>query len=62
MAVSGRIFTRESLKAAIQGAKGSAPPIHLILRNETAVVEADVDYHEGERYPLSSEWTERQAI
>ena len=51
MAISGKIFTRDSLKSAIAAAKGTTVPIHLIVQNETAVVEADINYHEGERYP-----------
>ncbi len=51
LAVNGRIFSREGLHAAIRKAKTSSAPIHFILQNDTVVTEADVDYHDGERYP-----------
>lgn len=51
MAVNGKIFSREGLHAAIRQSKTSTAPIHFILQNDTTVTEADVDYHDGERYP-----------
>jgi len=51
LAVNGKVFSREALHAAIRQAKTSSAPIHFILQNDTVVTEADVDYHDGERYP-----------
>jgi predicted metalloprotease with PDZ domain len=50
-AVNGRVFSADSLKAAIKAAKGSTEPIHLILEQDGFVTMADIDYHDGERYP-----------
>jgi predicted metalloprotease with PDZ domain len=51
IAVNGNIFSGDALKAAIKDAKGKTEPIHLILQGDTFVTTADLDYHEGERYP-----------
>ena len=50
-AVNGRTFSPDSLKAAIKGAKGSSEPIHMILEQDGFVTMADINYHDGERYP-----------
>jgi predicted metalloprotease with PDZ domain len=52
IAVNGKIFSAEALKAAIKDAKGKTEPIHFILQSDTFVTMADVDYHDGERYPV----------
>jgi predicted metalloprotease with PDZ domain len=51
IAVNGRVFSADALKAAIKNAKGKTEPIHFILQSDTFVTMADVDYHDGERYP-----------
>ncbi|MBS1798212.1 MAG: M61 family metallopeptidase [Acidobacteria bacterium] len=51
LAINGNIFSAEALRSAIREAKGKTEPIHLILQSDTFVSSADVDYHEGERYP-----------
>ncbi len=51
IAVNGNIFSGDALKAAIKDAKGKTEPIHLILQGDTFVTNADIDYHDGERYP-----------
>jgi predicted metalloprotease with PDZ domain len=51
IAVNGRVFSADALKAAIKDAKGKTEPIHFILQSDTFVTMADVDYHDGERYP-----------
>ncbi len=51
IAVNGNIFSGDVLKAAIKDAKGKTEPIHLILQGDTFVTTADLDYHDGERYP-----------
>ena len=50
-AVNGVVFTSDGLKTAIRQAKGSAEPIHLIVQTNNFVSLADLDYHDGERYP-----------
>ena len=50
-AVNGEVFSGNVLKAAIRSAKGKTEPIHLILQTNTFVSLADVDCHDGERYP-----------
>lgn len=52
LAVNGNIYSSEALRKAIQDAKGKTEPIHLILQNDTFVRLADIDYHDGERYPV----------
>jgi len=52
MAVNGRIFSAEALHAAIRAAKGNSEPIHLIVQADAFVSMADIDYHDGERYPV----------
>ncbi len=51
IAVNGVIFSADALKSAIKNAKGKTEPIHLILQSDTFVTLADIDYHDGERYP-----------
>jgi len=50
--VNGQVFSGDLLKAAVKDAKGTATPIHLILQNDTFLTTADIDYHDGERYPV----------
>jgi predicted metalloprotease with PDZ domain len=51
IAVNGNIFSGDALRIAIKDAKGKSEPIHLILQGDTFVTNADIDYHDGERYP-----------
>lgn len=53
IAVNGNIYSPDALRAAIQDAHSNAKtePIHLILQSDTFVTLADIDYHDGERYP-----------
>jgi predicted metalloprotease with PDZ domain len=50
-AINGRVFNSDSLHAAIKKAKGTTEPIHLILEQDGFVTMADINYHDGERYP-----------
>jgi predicted metalloprotease with PDZ domain len=50
-AIDGRTFSADNLKAALKKAKGTAEPIHLILEQDGFVTLADINYHDGERYP-----------
>ena len=51
IAVNGKVYSKDTLHAAIRQGKDASAPIHLILQNDTLVSQADVDYHDGERYP-----------
>jgi predicted metalloprotease with PDZ domain len=51
IAVNGNIFSGDALRTAIKDAKGKTEPIHLILQGDTFVTTADIDYHDGERFP-----------
>jgi len=51
LAVNGRVFSADSVRAAIQSARASSEPIHLIVEADTFVSSVDVDYHDGERFP-----------
>ena len=51
-AVNGVVFTGDGLKAAIRQAKGKTEPIHFIVQTNNFVSMADLDYHDGERYPV----------
>jgi predicted metalloprotease with PDZ domain len=53
ISVNGNIFSGDALKSAIKDAHSNAKtePIHLIVQGDTFVTTADLDYHDGERYP-----------
>jgi predicted metalloprotease with PDZ domain len=51
IAVNGNVFSGDALRTAIKEAKGKTEPIHLILQGDTFVTTADLDYHDGERFP-----------
>jgi predicted metalloprotease with PDZ domain len=51
IAVNGKLFSADGLRAAIRGAKGKTEPIRLILESDTLVTTVDLNYHDGERYP-----------
>ena len=51
-AINGIVYSGDVLKAAIREAKGKAEPIHLILQTNNFVSLADLDYHDGEKYPV----------
>jgi predicted metalloprotease with PDZ domain len=50
--VDGIVFSGEALNAAIRNAKESTGPIKLILQNDKFITFSDIDYHDGERYPM----------
>jgi predicted metalloprotease with PDZ domain len=51
IAVNGNVFSGDALRTAIKEAKAKTEPIHLILQGDTFVTTADLDYHDGERFP-----------
>jgi predicted metalloprotease with PDZ domain len=52
VAVNGRKFNDEVLRAAITEAKTSKEPIELLIENAEYYKTYKLDYHEGEKYPL----------
>ena len=51
VAVNGRAFNPEALKAAIAAAKGSSPPVKLLVKTGELFRTVDLDWHGGLRYP-----------
>jgi predicted metalloprotease with PDZ domain len=51
VAVNGRRWTPDVLRAAVKAAKDSATPIELLVENNDYFRTCAVDYHEGEKYP-----------
>jgi predicted metalloprotease with PDZ domain len=52
LVVNGQIFSPDRLREAIRNAKGNSEPIKLIVQADTYVHDAQIDYHDGERYPV----------
>jgi hypothetical protein len=51
IAVNGRAYTPDVLKAAIHDAKDTGPAVELIIENTGFYKVVRLDYHGGERYP-----------
>lgn len=52
IAVNGRIFSSDTLRDAIRAARSSTDPIRLIVQADSFVSMKNIDYHDGERYPV----------
>ena len=52
VAVNGRAFSTDVLRAAIRDAKGTPDPIEFIVENTGFYKVIKVDYHEGEKFPV----------
>jgi predicted metalloprotease with PDZ domain len=52
IAVNGQVFSPDVLRAAIRDAKGKSEPIRLIVQLDSFVLTANIDYHDGERFPV----------
>lgn len=52
LAINGQVFSPDVLREAIKAAKGTTAPIKLIVQSDTWVSNAEIDYHDGERYPV----------
>jgi predicted metalloprotease with PDZ domain len=52
IAVDGRVFSSDAMQEAIRAAKGTTEPIHLIVQADSYVLTAEMNYHDGERYPV----------
>ncbi len=50
--VNGHVYSADALREAIQKAKEDTAPIHLILQSESTLKMADIDYHDGEKFPV----------
>src|SRR4051812_19122013 len=51
VAVNGREYSADVLRAAIKAAKGTSEPIELLIENGEFYKTYKVDYHEGLKYP-----------
>jgi len=51
VAVAGRSYSDEAIKAAVTAAKGGKEPVRLLVKNGDRFREIAIDYHEGLRYP-----------
>jgi predicted metalloprotease with PDZ domain len=51
LAINGQVFSGDRLRAAIHDAKGKPEPIQLVVQADKFISTADIDYHDGERYP-----------
>jgi predicted metalloprotease with PDZ domain len=52
IAVNGQIFSPDVLRDSIKAARENTEPIKLIVQSDTYVSNAEIDYHDGERYPM----------
>jgi predicted metalloprotease with PDZ domain len=52
IAVNGNVMSRDALHEAIVAAKGSSEPIHFLMQTQTYIQQVNVDYHDGERFPV----------
>jgi predicted metalloprotease with PDZ domain len=51
IAVGGVVYSSDALKDAIDAAKTSKDPIHLLMQTESYIRPIAIDYHDGQRYP-----------
>jgi predicted metalloprotease with PDZ domain len=51
LAVNGKVFANEVMKAAVRESKTATGPVELIVQNDTHVLTVPIDYHDGEKYP-----------
>ena len=52
IAIDGQVFSPDVLRESIRNAKGNKEPIKLIVQSDTYVSNAEIDYHDGERFPV----------
>jgi predicted metalloprotease with PDZ domain len=52
LTIGDQIFSTDALRAAIAASKTSNTPLHLMVQADNYVRSVDVDYHDGERYPV----------
>jgi predicted metalloprotease with PDZ domain len=51
VAINGRSYTWQLLRAAIRGAKGNGPALEFIVENTGYYKVIKLEYHDGEKYP-----------
>jgi predicted metalloprotease with PDZ domain len=51
MAVNDKVYSGDALREAIREAKDPSKPIRVIVQADSFVSTAQIDYHDGERYP-----------
>jgi predicted metalloprotease with PDZ domain len=49
--VNSSVYSADALHAAIDAAKGTSTPIHLLVQDGTRLNMVDLNYHDGMRYP-----------
>ncbi len=59
VAVNGRAWTPENLRAAVRAAATNAAPIELLVENGDYFKSYRLDYHSGEKYPVLERDTNR---
>ena len=52
IAVNNLVFSTEALHHAIIAAKTSSEPLHFLMQSEQYITPVNIDYHDGERYPV----------
>jgi predicted metalloprotease with PDZ domain len=52
IAVNGRLIGTETLHDAIVTAKSASDPIHFLMQTQDYIRPVDIDYHDGERFPV----------
>ena len=61
LAVNGLIYSVETLQSAIHASKSNTEPIHLIIQADNFVSTYNIDYHDGERFPVLERITDTPA-
>ena len=49
--VGNELFSADAIHKALDDAKGTTKPVHLLVSSETDLTPIDLDYHDGQRYP-----------
>src|SRR6185437_15717076 len=52
IAINGRTFSADRLRDAIDEAKTNKEPIHFLMQTQDYIKPVDIDYHDGQRYPV----------
>lgn len=52
IAINGRTFSADRLRDAIDDAKTGKEPLHFLMQTEDYIRPVDIDYHDGQRYPV----------
>ena len=52
ISVNGKVYSPDVLLAAVAAAKGTSEPLHLVVEHEGGVIDVDLNYHDGNKYPV----------